>query len=296
MKKIITIQKIIHLLEVFWKKQGCTIIQPIDIEVGAATFHPSTFLNSIGPEPWKLAYVQPSRRPADSKNSKQTNKNQKFLQYQVIIKPSPKNLKELYLKSLSFLGIKKDENDIKFIEDNWESPTLGAWGIGWEIWLNGIEITQFTYFQQTGGLNCIPITGELAYGIERIGMHLQNVKNIKNLIWSINKKKIIKHNDIFSNDESEISFYNLKKSNTKNLLKQFNLLKIECENTINENLIFPSYELLIKLSHIFNLLDAKSIISIIEKQRYISEIRNLANIIAKKYYKKRKNLNFPMLK
>jgi glycyl-tRNA synthetase alpha chain len=291
MKSVFTIEKIINVLNDFWHNQGCTILQPIDLEVGAGSFHPDTFFRSIGPEPWKAAFVQPSRRPVDSRYGAHPNRNQHYYQYQVVIKPSPKNIQELYIDSLKKLNIKKNINDIRFIEDNWESPSIGAWGIGWEVWLNGMEITQFTYFQQMGGIECFPIMGEITYGIERIAMYIQKTKSINKLYWSEN----LKYEDIFIQREQETSKYNLEIANQKMLINNFNCLEKECTNIIKNKLPYPSYEIIIKLSHIFNLLDSRATLSSTERQNFIYRIRSLSSIVAKLYYNIRNKMNFPLL-
>ncbi len=290
-KNFLTIQNIIYELQNFWQKQNCLILQPIDIEVGAGSFHPDTFFRSIGPEPWKAAFIQPSRRPVDSRYGSHPNRNQHYYQYQVILKPSPKNIQNLYIQSLQQLKIKINKNDIRFIEDNWESPSIGAWGLGWEVWLNGMEITQFTYFQQMGGLECKPIMGEITYGIERIAMFIQKKNSINKLYWSKN----LKYEDIFIQREQEISKYNLEIANQKLLLNNFNNLEKECTNIIKNKLPYPSYEIIIKLSHIFNLLDSRATLSTTEKQVLIYRIRTLSLIVAKLYYNIRNKMKFPLL-
>lgn len=291
MNKIYTIQEIINELNFFWQKQGCLLLQPIDLEVGAGSFHPDTFFRSIGPEPWKAAFIQPCRRPMDSRYGSHPNRNQHYYQYQVILKPNPNNIQELYIQSLNKLNIKTNINDIRFIEDNWESPSIGAWGIGWEIWLNGMEITQFTYFQQMGGIGCNPIMGEITYGIERIAMYIQKKNSINKLYWSKN----LTYEDIFIQREQETSKYNLEIANSKLLINNFNYLEKECTNIIKNKLPYPSYEIIIKLSHIFNILDSRSALSKIERQNFIYRIRSLASIVAKLYYNTRLKMNFPLL-
>lgn len=291
MNKIYTIQEIINELNFFWQKQGCLLLQPIDLEVGAGSFHPDTFFRSIGPEPWKAAFIQPCRRPMDSRYGSHPNRNQHYYQYQVILKPNPNNIQELYIQSLNKLNIKTNINDIRFIEDNWESPSIGAWGIGWEIWLNGMEITQFTYFQQMGGIGCNPIMGEITYGIERIAMYIQKKNSINKLYWSKN----LTYEDIFIQREQETSKYNLEIANSKLLINNFNYLEKECTNIIKNKLPYPSYEIIIKLSHIFNILDSRSALSKTERQNFIYRIRSLASIVAKLYYNTRLKMNFPLL-
>jgi len=291
-----TFNDLINTLHNFWQQRGCIIIQPIDLEVGAGTFHPSTFLRAIGPEPWNAAYVQSSRRPTDGRYGQHPNRNHHFYQYQVVLKPAPNNIQELYLESLKEIGIKFTEHDIRFVEDNWESPTLGSWGLGWEVWLNGMEITQFTYFQKMGGLECNPIMGELAYGIERLSMFLQNTSKIQELVWATTRKKNITYGDLFQQYETEMSIYNFKKANTTVLFALFDHFENECKQILNINLPIPAYEIVLKVSHIFNIIDARGKISVTERQRYILRIRTLANIVAKKYYEARKLLGFPLLK
>jgi len=294
-KNICTFQNIISDLQNYWAKTGCVILQPIDIEVGAATFHPASFLYAIGPEPWKSAYVQPCRRPTDGRFGQNPNRVQHFYQFQVVIKPSPPNIQELYLDSLKVLNIDPLTDDIRFVEDNWEAPTLGAWGLGWEIWLNGMEITQFTYFQQVGGLKCEPITCEIAYGLERIAMHLQNIDNIYDLVW-VDQPEVVTYGNVFLQNEIEMSHYNFKNANIQNLLEQFTRYESECKDLLSVPLTLPAYEMVLKASHIFNLLDARGAISVSERQNYLLRIRSLASKVAEHYYYMRKQLGFPLLK
>lgn len=296
MAKILTFQDLISKLNEFWAKQGCIILQPIDIEVGAGTFHPSTFLKSIGPEPWKAAHIQASRRPTDGRYGEHPNRGQHFYQYQVTLKPSPENIQELYLKSLEFLGISSKIHDIRFVEDNWEGPTLGAWGLGWEVWLDGMEITQFTYFQQVGGLECKPVSGELAYGIERIAMYLQGVDNTKDIIWTNVNDQNVTYGDIFQQNEKEMSMYNFEIANTNMLFQHFEDMEQECLKILELELAIPAYEMVMKASHIFNLLDARKAISVTERQQYILRVRNLSKKVAETYLKNREQLGFPLLK
>ncbi len=291
-----TFQGLISSLQQFWEKHGCVISQPYDMEVGAGTFHPETFLRAIGPEPWNTAHVQASRRPTDGRYGNHPNRGQHFFQYQVVLKPAPSNIQDLYIESLRAIGIDPLTHDIRFVEDNWESPTLGAWGLGWEVWLNGMEITQFTYFQQVGGLSCKPTTGELAYGIERLAMVIQGVSRIEDLVWTTGPMGTITYGDIFKQYEHEMSTYNFEKANIKNLFTQFDLLEQEAKDLIESDLPLPAYELVLKTSHLFNLLDARRAISVSERQRFILRVRTLAMGVAKSYYAKRKALNFPMLK
>jgi glycyl-tRNA synthetase alpha chain len=296
MHDVTTFKGLITALEDFWCQQGCIILQPLDLEVGAGTFHPATFLRAIGPEPWKAAHVQASRRPTDGRYGKHPNRGQHFFQYQVVLKPSPDNIQQLYLDSLQNLGLDPLKHDFRFVEDNWEGPTLGAWGLGWEVWLDGMEITQFTYFQQVGGLECNPVMGELAYGIERIAMYLQDVDNTADLIWCHTPQGTITYGDIYKQNEFEMSTYNFEKADISMLFAQFANWEQECQKCIEENLPLPAYEMVLKTSHIFNLLDARNAISVTERQRYILRIRNLAKQVAEKYFTIRKELGFPLLK
>lgn len=289
-------QALILHLQQYWSAQNCVILQPIDIEVGAGTLHPATFLRAIGPEPWNSAYVQSSRRPKDGRYGANPNRLQHYYQFQVVLKPSPINIQELYLSSLEMLGLDTMINDISFVEDNWESPTLGAWGLGWEIWLNGMEITQFTYFQQVGGLECSPVTGEITYGLERIAMCLQGEHNVYNLIWSNTPTGKITYGDIFYQNELEMSAYNFDQANVENLLTTFDSYESESARMIKVGLPLPAYEFVLKASHTFNLLDARKAISVTERQRYILRVRTLARAVAQAHYNHRKLLHFPMLK
>lgn len=299
MKKITydvkTLQGMIATLQAFWAEQGCVIVQPLDMEVGAGTFHPATFLRAIGPEPWRAAYVQPSRRPADGRYGENPNRVQHYYQFQVTLKPAPSNIQELYLDSLRALGIDPLVDDIRFVEDNWESPTLGAWGLGWEIWQNGLEITQFTYFQQVGGLECKPVSGEITYGLERLAMSLQGVNNIFDLVWSKTPSGIVTYGDVFHQNEVEMSKYNFEFANTDELFKQFHIYEQESLRLIEAGLPLPAYEMVMKASHTFNLLDARRAISVTERQQHILKIRRLAKAVAESYYKAREALGFPLL-
>ncbi len=294
MTKPTTFQDIILSLQSFWAKQGCVILQPLDMEVGAGTFHPATFLRSIGPEPWYCAYVQPSRRPTDGRYGENPNRVQHYYQFQVVLKPSPLAIQELYLESLKSLGIDPLTDDIRFVEDNWESPTLGAWGLGWEVWQNGMEISQFTYFQQVGGLSCSPVTGELTYGLERIAMYVLGVDNIFDLPWSKTPFGVVTYRDVFHQNEVEMSSYNFEHANTVELFKQFDYLEAQANQLIEASLPLPAYEMVIKASHAFNLLDARHAISVTERQRYILRVRALARLVAESYYAARERLGFPM--
>jgi glycyl-tRNA synthetase alpha chain len=288
---MITFQEVILRLQAYWSEQGCALLQPYDMEVGAGTFHTATFLRAIGPEPWRAAYVQPSRRPKDGRYGDNPNRLQHYYQYQVVLKPSPPNILDLYLGSLKALGIDPLAHDIRFVEDDWESPTLGAWGLGWEVWLNGMEVTQFTYFQEVGSLKCQPITGEITYGLERLVMYLQNVESIYDLVWTHG----VTYRDVFHQNEVEQSTYNFEHSNTEILFRHFNDHEAEAKHLIEAQLALPAYEKIMKCSHTFNLLDARGAISVTERAAYIARVRNLSRAIAQAYYDSRERLGFPML-
>lgn len=290
-----TLQGMIAALQAFWSSQGCVIVQPFDMEVGAGTFHPATFLRAIGPEPWRAAYVQPSRRPTDGRYGENPNRVQHYYQFQVVLKPSPDNIQELYLESLKALGIDPLVDDIRFVEDNWESPTLGAWGLGWEVWLNGMEVTQFTYFQQVGGLECSPVTGEITYGLERLAMPLQGVDNIYDLAWCKTPSGIVTYGDVYHQNEVEMSKYNFEVADTEKLFKQFHDCEQESIRLTELGLPLPAYEMALKASHTFNLLDARRAISVTERQQYILKIRRLTKAVAESYYAAREALGFPLL-
>lgn len=292
---ISTFQGLILALQAFWAEQGCVLIQPLDLEVGAGTFHPATFLRSIGPEPWRTAYVQPCRRPTDGRYGENPNRLQHYYQFQVLLKPSPDNIQELYLDSLRMLGLDLLEHDIRFVEDNWESPTLGAWGLGWEVWLNGMEVTQFTYFQQVGGLECRPVSGEITYGLERIAMYLQNVGSIYELVWTRGPQGNVLYGDVFHQNEVEQSAYNFEHADVERLFGDFDASEQACQQLIKLDLPLPAYEKVLKASHTFNLLDARHAISVTERQRFILRVRNLAKAVAGAYYAKREALGFPLL-
>lgn len=294
MRDVSTFQGLIQTLQDYWANQGCVLLQPYDMEVGAGTFHSATFLRSIGPEPWSAAYVQPSRRPTDGRYGENPNRLQHYYQYQVVIKPSPLELQEIYLDSLKYLGIDPLTHDIRFVEDNWESPTLGAWGLGWEIWLNGMEITQFTYFQQVGGLDCKPVTGEITYGLERIAMYLQKVESVYDLVWTDGPLGKVTYGDVFQQNEVEMSKYNFEHADTRSLFSCFDACERESQRLIELGLPLPAYEMALKSSHTFNLLDARKAISVTERQRYILRVRTLARAVANAYFQTRKNLGFPM--
>ena len=290
-----TFQELIFRLQQYWSDHGCIIQQPFDMEVGAGTFHPATFLRSIGPEPWNVAYVQPSRRPADGRYGENPNRLQHYYQYQVILKPSPLNIQELYLESLRFLGIDPLVHDIRFVEDNWESPTLGAWGLGWEVWLNGMEITQFTYFQQVGGLECESVPGEITYGLERIAMYLQNVNSVFDITWAETPAGKVTYGDIYHQNEVEMSAYNFEYADTESLFAEFDQSEKQSRGLIQKDLPLPAYEMVLKASHLFNLLDARHAISVTERQRYLLRVRGLALDVAQAYFKSREALGFPLL-
>ena len=291
-----TFQGLIFALEQYWAEQGCVILQPYDMEVGAGTFHTATFLRSIGPEPWNAAYVQPSRRPTDGRYGENPNRLQHYYQFQVAMKPSPLNIQELYLGSLEMLGLDSKVHDIRFVEDNWESPTLGAWGLGWEVWLNGMEVTQFTYFQQVGGLDCRPVTGEITYGLERIAMYLQSVESVFDLVWTQGPDGPVTYGDVFHQNEVEQSAYNFEHADVPFLFSLFDQCEKESGKLIELGLPLPAYEQVLKASHAFNLLDARHAISVTERQRYILRVRTLARAVAQAYYDAREKLGFPMLK
>ena len=287
---MLNFQEIIFKLQEYWSKQGCAIIQPYDMEVGAGTSHTATFLKSIGPEPWKAAYVQPSRRPKDGRYGENPNRLQHSYQFQVALKPAPENIVDLYMSSIQSLGIDLKKNDIRLVEDNWENPTLGAWGLGWEVWLNGMEITQFTYFQQVGGIICKPITGEITYGLERLAMYIQNVDSVYDIQWTDG----ISYGDVFLQNEKEQSSYNFKFSDSEFLLKAFASHAKQANKLVEENLALPAYEQVLKAAHTFNLLDARGVISVTERADYIGKIRDISRNVARAYLMSRKKLGFPM--
>lgn len=295
-QKPYTFSEIIQSFHQFWGQQGCAILQPLDLEVGAGTFHPATFLKAIGPEPWHCAHVQPSRRPTDGRYGDNPNRTQHFHQYQVVLKPSPMEIQQLCIDSLEAIGIHPNENDIRFVEDNWESPTLGAWGLGWEVWINGMECIQFTYFQQAGGLECKPVMGELAYGLERLAMHIQNKASMFDLLWAKTPHGELTYGDIFHQNEVEMSKYNFELADVDMLFQHFDQYEKVCLMLIEQDLPLPAYECVLKASHTFNLLDARSAIAVTERQRYILRVRTMASSVAKCYYQKREALGFPLLK
>ncbi|AJC20001.1 glycine--tRNA ligase subunit alpha [Pandoraea pulmonicola] len=300
---MLTFQQVILTLQDYWDKQGCALLQPYDMEVGAGTSHTATFLRAIGPEPWRAAYVQPSRRPKDGRYGENPNRMQHYYQYQVVLKPAPENILDLYLGSLRALGLDLTENDVRFVEDDWENPTLGAWGLGWEVWLNGMEVTQFTYFQQVGGLDCKPVLGEITYGIERLAMYLQQVENVYDLVWTEWEeqtadgpvKRRLTYGDVFHQNEVEQSTYNFEHSNQSMLFGFFDNYESEAKRLIEAELALPAYEMILKAAHTFNLLDARGAISVTERAAYIGRIRALSRLIAQAYYASREKLGFPML-
>jgi tetrameric-type glycyl-tRNA synthetase alpha subunit len=289
-------QDLIFRLQTFWATRGCVIEQPYDMEMGAGTFHPATFLRAIGPEPWNAAYVQPSRRPTDGRYGENPNRLQHYYQFQVLLKPSPDDIQDIYLESLREIGIDTLVHDIRFVEDNWESPTLGAWGLGWEVWLDGMEISQFTYFQQVGGLDCKPVSGEITYGLERIAMCLQSVESVFDLTWANTNKNRVSYGDIYHQNEVEMSRYNFELADTDSLFDWFDTCEKESQTLIDEGLPLPAYEMVLKASHTFNLLDARHAISVTERQRYILRVRALAKAVAQSYYNSRETLGFPLAK
>ncbi len=287
---MLTFQQLILTLNQYWDRHGCVLLQPYDMEVGAGTFHTATFLRAIGPEPWKAAYVQPSRRPKDGRYGENPNRLQHYYQYQVVMKPSPDGLQDLYLGSLEALGVDPRANDIRFVEDDWESPTLGAWGLGWEVWLNGMEVTQFTYFQQVGGLDCRPVLGELTYGLERLAMYLQGKENVFDLVWVDG----VSYGDVYLQNEREQSKYNFELANVEWLLRLFNDCEGEARRLIEAGLTLPGYEMVMKCSHTFNLLDARGAISVTARAGYIARVRALARLVAQAYYTAREAEGFPL--
>jgi glycyl-tRNA synthetase alpha chain len=293
-----TFQDLILTLQAYWAEQGCAVLQPYDMEVGAGTSHTATFLRAIGPEPWRAAYVQPSRRPKDGRYGDNPNRLQHYYQFQVVLKPAPGNILELYLGSLQALGFDLKTNDIRFVEDDWENPTLGAWGLGWEVWLNGMEVTQFTYFQQVGGIDCRPLTGEITYGLERLAMYLQGVQSVYDLVWTetevAGRKALLKYGDVFHQNEVEQSAYNFEHSDVEFLLHAFAAHEKQARALMAARLALPAYEQVLKCAHSFNLLDARGAISVTERAAYIGRIRNLARGVAQEYLDSRARLGFPL--
>ncbi len=295
---MLTFQELILRLQDYWNRQGCALLQPYDMEVGAGTSHTATFLRAIGPEPWRAAYVQPSRRPKDGRYGENPNRMQHYYQYQVVLKPSPPDIIDLYLGSLAEIGLDLQKNDVRFVEDNWENPTLGAWGLGWEVWLNGMEVTQFTYFQQVGGIDCKPITGEITYGIERLAMYLQGVENVFDLVWTRDKegKTGVTYRDVYHQNEVEQSAYNFEHSDAQMLFRHFTDHEAEAKRLMEAKLALPAYEKVLKAAHTFNLLDARGAISVTERAAYIGRIRNLARSVSQSYFDSRVRADFPMCK
>jgi len=289
-----TFQGLILALQTYWAEQGCVILQPYDMEMGAGTFHTATFLRALGPETWNAAYVQPSRRPKDGRYGENPNRLQHYYQFQVVLKPNPDNIQQLYLDSLKAIGIDPLVHDIRFVEDNWESPTLGAWGLGWEVWLNGMEVTQFTYFQQVGGVECYPVTGEITYGLERLAMYLQGVDSVYDLVWTKGQFGTVTYGDVFHQNEVEQSTYNFEYANVEKMFELFDFYEAEATRLMEAKLPLPAYEQVVKASHSFNLLDARGAISVTERQRYILRVRTLARSIATSYVAARAELGFPM--
>ena len=289
-----TFQGLILALQNYWAEQGCVVLQPYDMEMGAGTFHTATFLRALGPETWNAAYVQPSRRPKDGRYGENPNRLQHYYQFQVVLKPNPDNIQQLYLDSLKAIGIDTLTHDIRFVEDNWESPTLGAWGLGWEVWLNGMEVTQFTYFQQVGGVECYPVTGEITYGLERLAMYLQGVDSVYDLVWTKGQFGTVTYGDVFHQNEVEQSTSNFEYAPVEKLFELFDFYESEAVRLIDAKLSLPAYEQVVKASHTFNLLDARGAISVTERQRYILRVRTLARAIAQSYVQARAELGFPM--
>jgi glycyl-tRNA synthetase alpha chain len=290
-----TFQGLIFALQRYWADQGCAVLQPYDMEMGAGTFHTATFLRAIGPEPWNAAYVQPSRRPTDGRYGENPNRLQHYYQFQVVMKPSPLHIQDLYLGSLAMLGLDPLVHDVRFVEDNWESPTLGAWGLGWEVWLNGMEVTQFTYFQQVGGLDCRPVTGEITYGLERIAMYLQGVESVFDIVWTVGPQGPVTYRDVFHQNEVEQSAYNFEHADVEFLFRLFDQCEKDSARLIEAGLPLPAYEQVLKASHAFNLLDARHAISVTERQRFILRVRTLARAVGQAYYDAREALGFPMV-
>jgi glycyl-tRNA synthetase alpha chain len=290
-----TFQDLILALQRYWAGHGCVLMQPYDMEMGAGTFHPATFLRAIGPEPWNAAYVQGCRRPTDGRYGENPFRLQHYYQFQVLLKPSPLEIQQLYLDSLRTLGIDPLVHDIRFVEDNWESPTLGAWGLGWEVWLNGMEITQFTYFQQVGGLDCRPVSGEITYGLERIAMYLQGVDSLYDLLWANAASGPVRYGDVYKQNEAEQSAYNFEQADVARLFAEFDACERDCARLIEAHLTLPAYEQVMKGSHAFNLLDARRALSVTERQRYLLRVRTMARSIAEAYYRSREALGFPLV-
>ncbi len=293
-QSFLTFQEIILTLQNYWAERGCVVLQPYDMEMGAGTFHTATFLRALTPEKWNAAYVQPSRRPTDGRYGDNPNRLQHYYQFQVVLKPNPANIQELYLGSLEALGIDTLTHDVRFVEDNWESPTLGAWGLGWEVWLNGMEVTQFTYFQQVGGIECFPVTGEITYGLERLAMYIQGVDSVYDLVWTDGEFGKVTYGDVFHQNEVEQSTYNFEYANVDKLFELFDFYEAEADRLVAVNLPLPAYEMVLKASHTFNLLDARGAISVTERQRFILRVRTLARKVAVSYTEARAKLGFPL--
>ena len=294
MANVNTFQDLILTLQQFWAEKGCVLMQPYDLEVGAGTFHPATFLRAIGPERWASAYVQPCRRPTDGRYGQNPNRYQYYYQFQVVMKPHPEDFQELYLASLKHLGIDTSLHDIRFVEDNWESPTLGAWGLGWEVWMDGMEITQFTYFQQVGGLQCDPVMGEITYGLERLALYLQGAEDFQSLIWSRHDDQVVTYADVFHQYEVEMSAFNFDEADINGLQNQSDFFEAESTRLLEKGLPLPAYEYVMKASHAFNLLDARGAISVTERQRFILRVRALARAVAGSYFDSRAQMGFPL--
>lgn len=292
--KTLTFQALILTLQNYWASRGCVVLQPYDMEVGAGTFHTATFLRALTPERWNAAYVQPSRRPTDGRYGDNPNRLQHYYQFQVVLKPNPANIQELYLGSLKAIGIDTLTHDVRFVEDNWESPTLGAWGLGWEVWLNGMEVTQFTYFQQVGGIECFPVTGEITYGLERLAMYIQGVDSVYDLVWADGEFGRVTYGDVFHQNEVEQSAYNFEHADVAKLFELFDFYEEQADKLVAVNLPLPAYEMVLKASHTFNLLDARGAISVTERQRFILRVRTLARKVAISYTEARAKLGFPL--
>lgn len=292
--KTLTFQALILTLQNYWASRGCVVLQPYDMEVGAGTFHTATFLRALTPEKWNAAYVQPSRRPTDGRYGDNPNRLQHYYQFQVVLKPNPANIQELYLGSLKAIGIDTLTHDVRFVEDNWESPTLGAWGLGWEVWLNGMEVTQFTYFQQVGGIECFPVTGEITYGLERLAMYIQGVDSVYDLVWADGEFGRVTYGDVFHQNEVEQSAYNFEHADVAKLFELFDFYEEQADKLVAVNLPLPAYEMVLKASHAFNLLDARGAISVTERQRFILRVRTLARKVAVSYVQARAKLGFPL--
>ena len=291
---MMTFQQLILTLQNYWAEKGCVVLQPYDMEMGAGTFHTATFLRALGPERWHAAYVQPSRRPTDGRYGDNPNRLQHYYQFQVVLKPNPPDIQELYLGSLKAIGIDTLTHDVRFVEDNWESPTLGAWGLGWEVWLNGMEVTQFTYFQQVGGIECFPVTGEITYGLERLAMYIQGVDSVYDLVWTHGEFGRVTYGDVFHQNEVEQSTYNFEHADVAKMFELFDFYESQADKLVGLNLPLPAYEMVLKASHTFNLLDARGAISVTERQRFILRVRTLARKVAQSYVETRAKLGFPL--